>query len=97
MCSIMRKFKFKILILIYISITCIETFNLTEVNPKNITVLEGTDVILSCTVNNYYEWCTFIHNDKKCDFEWRRDVWNITTLDCTDFQDRIGVFTVLLY
>merc|ERR1711997_6871 len=30
----------------------------------------------------------FIHNDKICDFEWKRDVWNVTVADCADYEGR---------
>ena len=63
-------------------------FSLTAVKPKTVRIVEGQDVDLFCAVDTYYEWCTFVHNDKKCDFEWKRDVWNLTTLDCADYQDR---------
>ena len=43
---------------------------------------------MTCNTDDYYEWCKFIHNDKFCDFQWKRDVQNITTLECSDFEGR---------
>ena len=64
-------------------------FTLTEVQPQQkLSVQEGESILLKCTVDNYYEWCTFKHNGKKCDFEWRRDVYNVTELDCKDYNER---------
>ena len=65
-----------------------QAFSLTEVTPKQISVKEGEDVTFSCTVDTYYEWCTLIHNNKKCDYEWKRDEWNVTVADCNDYQGR---------
>ena len=69
--------------------TLSQSFSLTEVTPKEISVIEGEDVTFSCAVDTYYEWCTFIHNDKKCDYVWKRDYWNVTVEDCNDYQGRI--------
>jgi hypothetical protein len=42
-----------------------------------------------CTSDGYYEWCKFQRYDGKlCDFEWKREVWNLTTLQCSDFESR---------
>ena len=40
-------------------------FELIEVKPKNESVNEGEDVILSCKSDSNWRWCTFIH---KVDF-----------------------------
>ena len=40
-------------------------FELMEVKPKNESVNEGKDVILSCKTDSNWRWCTFIH---KVDF-----------------------------
>jgi len=54
--------------------------------------VEGQSVELFCNVDGYYEWCTFRrHDGKVCDFEWRRDVWNLTVLDCGAFEGRFAL------
>ena len=79
-------------------------FTLKKKTPTNkkVSVKEGEDLTLSCTANNYYEWCTFIHpvklakkykqkkdyDFKKCDFVWTNQAKNITTLNCSDYQNR---------
>ena len=63
-------------------------FSLIEVQPQKISVQEGKSIVLNCAVDSYYEWCTFKHNGKKCDYEWRRDVYNVTELDCKDYHGR---------
>ena len=63
-------------------------FSITEVQPQKISVQEGKSIVLNCIVDSYYEWCTFKHNGKKCDYEWRRDVYNVTELDCKDYYGR---------
>ena len=78
-------------------------FTLKKKSPNTkISVKEGEDFTLSCTANNYYEWCTFIHpvklprkykqksdyEIKKCDFVWTNQANNITTLNCSDYQNR---------
>ena len=64
-------------------------FSMVKSEPKTtLEVKEDGSFELSCEVNNYYEYCKFIHNDKICDFEWKRDVWNITVADCADYEGR---------
>ena len=80
-------------------------FTLKKITPNSkLRVKEGQDITLSCTANNYYEWCTFIHpvklplkykqksedmyQIKKCDFVWTNQAKNITTLNCSDYHNR---------
>lgn len=63
-------------------------FRLTRVKDKRITVQEGQDVELSCTVSDYYKFCTFQHYAEKCDFEYSRRFWDMEESDCSDFKDR---------
>lgn len=55
-----------------------------------IEVKEGEPITLSCSTSDHYEWCKFIHKEhgKECDFVWTRQAWNITTLNCTDYENR---------
>ena len=63
-------------------------FELVTVEPKATEISYGGKLRLTCNPDGYYEWCKFIHNDKVCDFQWKKDVWNITTLECSDFEER---------
>ena len=29
------------------------------------------------------------NNEKKCDFGWKRENWNITEIECEDYKDRV--------
>ena len=67
-------------------------FSLIKSEPETpLVVKEGESFRLSCEVDNYYEYCKFTHmyTDKICDFEWKRDDWNITVADCTDYEGRM--------
>ena len=83
---------FKFAIITFISLLALEltnAFSMTKSEPSTtLEVKEDGSFELSCEVNNYYEYCKFIHNDKICDFEWKRDVWNITVADCADYEGR---------
>merc|ERR1712184_200991 len=65
-------------------------FSLTKNKPDSMLVVkEGGSFELNCDVDNYYEYCKFIHNGNICDFQWKREAWNITVADCTDYADRM--------
>ena len=65
-------------------------FSLKKSEPETrLVVKEGESFRLSCEVDNYYEYCKFVHTDKMCDFEWKRDDWNITVADCKDYEGRM--------
>ena len=72
------------------------SFDIKASRPKNLSVDEGGSIELFCTVDGYYEWCTFKRQDGKiCDFEWKRDLWDVDVLQCSDFagrMTRIGKF-----
>ena len=53
-------------------------------------VEEGDSFVLSCTSDSYYEFCLFRSPaGGLCDYEWRREVWNITQLSCPGLEDRL--------
>ena len=58
--------------------------------PKEAEIPCGSKLNLTCNSDGYWERCKFtLHNIRKsCDFQWKRDVWNITTLECSDFEGR---------
>ena len=79
------------ILLLLVAVSSVSAFDFdaaTKNQPKSVSVKEGDTINLSCTVDNYYEWCTFVHNDKICDYEWKKPEWNITLLDCSDFSER---------
>ena len=79
-----------VIILGLVALDLTNAFSLTKQEPNpTLTVKEGGSFELSCEVDNYYEYCKFIHNENICDFEWKRDVWNITVADCSDYSDRM--------
>ncbi len=34
------------------------------------------------------QWCTFKSGGRICDYEWKRSVWNLTEVNCGDFEGR---------
>ena len=58
------------------------SFDLVKVEPKNATVLEGSNLDLFCSVNEYFGFCTFYHSGKNCEFQWKKNSWNFTNYDC---------------
>ena len=68
-------------------------FKLKETRPQNATVEEGGTIELYCAVDDWWEWCTFRRGDAAiCDFEWRKDVANVTVADCDAFAGRYEYF-----
>ena len=73
-------------------------FDISFVNPKSVTVHEGDDIILSCTVSSLYYWCTFKHNDKICDFGLDQDYYTKSglyepkQLSCNNYQNRADFY-----
>ena len=83
---------FKSLTFLFVIVSTSSAFELVKVEPASTTVPYGGKLRLTCNPDGYYEWCKFIHNDKICDFEWKKDVWNITKLDCSDYEGRAHFF-----
>ena len=68
----------------------VASFEIKTSRPKNLAVEEGSSIELYCAVDGYYEWCTFKRQDGKiCDFEWKRDLWDVDVLQCSDFAGRM--------
>ena len=78
----------KLLILATLCVHQVLSFSLQDNRKIILQIQQGQDFILSCTVDNYYEWCTFRKNARKCDFEWKRALNNIATIDCHDFKEK---------
>ena len=79
---------YKCLFVFSLAVVSSNAFGLVEVRPEQVSVNEGDSVTLFCAVDTYWEWCKFSHADKVCDYEWRKDVWNVTELNCEDFASR---------
>ena len=72
--------------LLVFSLTLVSNaFELTEVA---VSVKEGDSFTLFCAVDDYWEWCKFSHADKFCDYQWKKNVWNVTVLNCDDYAGR---------
>ena len=79
----------KVLIAVLAAVCGMATaFDFTEVRPKEVTVKEGEQLELWCVVDDWWEWCTFKHNDNVCDFMWDQSLYNVTTLDCKAYEGR---------
>ena len=75
---------------IFLVLDSSRAFSLTKNEPASTLVVnEGDSFRLSCDVDNYYEYCLFRHNEDICDFAWKREVWNITIADCSDYEGRM--------
>ena len=85
-CSTMELYKSLALLIGILSTSY--AFELVTVEPVATEIAYGGKLRLTCNPDGYYEWCKFIHQDKVCDFQWKREVWNITTLECSDFEGR---------
>ena len=79
---------YKLLSVFIVILSTSYAFDIVTVEPKVTEISSGGKLRLTCNTDDYYEWCKFIHNDKVCDFQWKKDVWNITALECSDFEGR---------
>ena len=53
-------------------------------------VVEGGQFQLLCEVDNWYNYCTFKHNGKICDFEWNGNgIGNFTVAECKNYENRM--------
>ncbi|XP_059094922.1 uncharacterized protein LOC131889766 [Tigriopus californicus] len=77
-----------LLVILSTSLPQISAFEVTAISPKSISVKEGKDLAIKCVVDDWWEWCTFKHSGRKCDFEWSNQARNVTVLDCQDFEGR---------
>jgi len=66
-------------------------FSITSYEPASgsAEVQEGWPLVLWCNVDDWWEWCTFTHlsSHKFCDFQWKRDPYNVTVNEC-NFEGR---------
>ena len=73
----------------------VAAFEITSYSPRTnsnsgITLQEGEALELWCNVDDWWEWCTFTHtaSSKSCELDWKWDPYNVTVLDCADFEGR---------
>ena len=55
-------------------------------------MVEGGQFQLLCEVDDWYNYCTFKHNGKICDFKWNGNGWgigNFTVAECEDYENRM--------
>ena len=46
-------------------------------------VAVGEKVTLTCTSDNYFEYCHWKHNNQHCEFEWKRNDWAVKKQECS--------------
>ena len=75
-----------------LTLSSVSSFSISQQKPSSgsVSLKEGQGVKLWCNMDDWWEWCRFTHVDsgKVCDFEWRKDVYNVTVLKCGDFEGR---------
>ena len=59
-----------------------------KVTNNETKTLKDGKVRLTCIADAYYDWCRFKHKDKACEFQWSRDIWDVKTYYCKDFEKR---------
>ena len=65
------------------------SFNL-EISDDDFTVKTGDQFFISCQADSAYEFCKFRSpTGQFCDYEWKRNVWNVTQTDCEGLEDRV--------
>ena len=64
--------------------------NDTKLNGKNLTYIPGETVKLKCVTSDWYEYCTWKHNNDFCKFEWKRSYGKVRKQKCdTNWNERI--------
>ena len=81
--------------LIPLSIKC---FEIISIIPKlgSTSVKGGGKLVLSCNVDDPWEWCAFTHvtSGKLCTFHWKRQPSNLITVEgCDSFKGRFEYLT----
>eukprot|EP00092_Neocalanus_flemingeri_P002792 GFUD01002989.1.p1 GENE.GFUD01002989.1~~GFUD01002989.1.p1 ORF type:complete len:276 (+),score=56.75 GFUD01002989.1:83-910(+) len=65
------------------------SFNL-EISDDQFSVKKGEQFFLSCQADSAYEFCKFRSpTGQFCDFEWKRNIWNVTRAECAGLEDRV--------
>ena len=57
---------------------------------KQLTFVPGDAVKLTCVTSDWYEFCSWKHNNQICKFEWKRSYGDVKKQSCdTNLNDRI--------
>ena len=61
-----------------------------QLNGKNLTYIPGETVTFKCVTSDWYEYCTWKHNNEFCKFEWKRSYDKVRKQKCdTKWNERI--------
>jgi len=66
----------------------VAAFEIVRYQPRTVDLVEGDTLTLLCTTDTFWEWCTFKHYGKVCDYAWTESNWNVTVQACDDFARR---------
>ena len=81
-----------VVLVLFGEVTSTLSFSVTSLKPENgsTSVQQGFSLELWCNVDGYWEFCSFSHvpSGKSCDFQWKRDIYNVTVTNCTSFEGR---------
>ena len=72
--------------------TTVSAFEIKLFSPQSgsAAVKEGEDLELTCTTDNYWEWCKITHvpTGKSCENVWNKSPYNVKVGECGDFEGR---------
>jgi len=77
----------KILLMTSLTVSMSVAISLTKLEGSS--VKEGETLSIQCKVDVWYEWCTFKHNGKICDFEYKYDLNDVEAINCSDYEGRV--------
>merc|ERR1719208_364301 len=64
-------------------------FSVTKTEPKEIRVKLGEPFTILCAVDGWYEYCTFKHAETSCNIDWKREPYNVTMGECSNYEGRV--------
>ena len=66
-----------------------------EVKPKSLVVKPGDTIEVHCTADNYYDYCSIVHDINTCDFKYNDTAWRLSKqypvikINCQDYESRM--------
>ena len=78
---------FKVLVFLVPIFSHARSFQIIEsnlVSNINDTINLGDTVTLKCVASEWYEYCSWTHNNQICKFEWKRSFSGVRIQDCDD-------------